>query len=63
MCHFIFLTCVTSRRDLNLPSALLDLIKEMSDDGLYIPESSITLRSIVGKGDVYTRIIASTVEI
>ena len=36
----------------NLPSALLDLIKELSDDGLYIPESSITLRSIVGKGKV-----------
>ena len=44
--------CVTSRKDQNLPSALLDLIKEMSDDGLYIPESSITLRSIVGKGEV-----------
>ena len=41
-----------AREEQNLPSALLGLIKELSDDGLYIPESSITLRSIVGKGKV-----------
>ena len=52
-----------ARKEQNLPSALLDLIKELSDDGLYIPESSITLRSIVGKGKVKIScmIVATTV--
>ena len=39
------------KQDSGVPDVLSELMQEMSGDGLFVPETSITIRSIVGEGE------------